>query len=185
MARRHLKILFKWPQITLVCLLGPVTSFDTTAMSRFNNFFISLHPTAQCWINHFSCNFLECCCNFSFQAVNIFIIFDINLAFMKKTLKVHWKSKLMNSNENISSLWKKTHNSGYQIHNHNRSYFRLRITLNITVQNEICRVNGLHSIALPIIVGNICRVNGLHSIALPIIVAIYVGWTVSIPLLCL
>ena len=39
MARRHLKISFKWSQITLVCLLGPGTTFDTTAMSRFKSFF--------------------------------------------------------------------------------------------------------------------------------------------------
>ena len=39
MARWHLKISFKWPLITLVCLLGPVTTFDTTAMSRFKTFF--------------------------------------------------------------------------------------------------------------------------------------------------
>ena len=47
-----------------------------------NDHFQSFFETAQCWIKHFPCNFLECCCNFSFQAVNIFTIFDINLPFM-------------------------------------------------------------------------------------------------------
>ena len=44
MARRQLKTWsFKWPQITLTCLLGPGTTFDTTDV-KIKKKKISLHP---------------------------------------------------------------------------------------------------------------------------------------------
>ena len=46
MARRHLKISFKWPQITLACLLGPVTSFGYINIQQC---FFSLHPIGHPW----------------------------------------------------------------------------------------------------------------------------------------